>query len=87
MAGSIVGICALPFEGQFSKWPPESQYWWGEIVKRATKVHFVYKGEYAAWKLLARNKWMVDNSDKVCALWNGSGWHQPLWAAAAVWGH
>ena len=31
-------ICALPFEGQFSKWPQESQYWWGEIVGRAARV-------------------------------------------------
>jgi uncharacterized phage-like protein YoqJ len=64
--------CALPFQGQFSKWPPESQYWWREIVARANRVHFVFKGDYAPWKLLGRNKWMVDNSDKLCALWNGS---------------
>lgn len=65
-------VCALPFEGQFIKWPLESQARWGDIVGRASKVIFVYKGEYAAWKLLARNKWMVDHCDKVCALWDGS---------------
>lgn len=65
-------LCALPFEGQFSKWPIESQLLWADIVKRANNVVFVYKGEYATWKFLARNKWMVDHCDKICALWNGS---------------
>lgn len=65
-------LCALPFEGQFSKWPMESQLLWSEIVGKATSVVFVHKGEYATWKLLARNKWMIDHCDKVCALWNGS---------------
>lgn len=65
-------FCALPFEGQFSKWPMESQLLWSEIVGKANNVVFVYKGEYAPWKLLARNKWMVDHCDKVCALWDGS---------------
>lgn len=65
-------LCALPFEGQFSKWPIESQLLWSEIVGKANNVVFVYKGEYAPWKLLARNKWMVDHCDKVCALWDGS---------------
>lgn len=65
-------LCAIPFEGQFSKWPIESQLLWSEIIGKANNVVFVYKGEYAAWKLLARNKWMVDHCDKICALWDGS---------------
>ncbi len=65
-------LCALPFEGQFSKWPQEAQVRWNNIIHHANNVVFVHKGEYAAWKMLARNKWMVDHCDKVCALWDGS---------------
>ena len=36
------------------------------------EVVFVSEPGYAAWKMQVRNKWMVDNSDLVLALWNGT---------------
>lgn len=65
-------VCALPFEEQFCKWPIEPQLLWAEIIGKASEVVFVNRGDFATWKMHARNKWMVDHCDKVCALWNGS---------------
>lgn len=63
---------ALPFEGFESKWPRDSQYKLKKIIEAADEVHYVNEPPYAAWKMQARNKWMVDNCDIILALWNGS---------------
>lgn len=63
---------AIPCKGQFSVWPEKAQQRWQYIVERADKVIMVSPGDYASWKMDIRNKWMVDHSDKLCALWNGS---------------
>ncbi len=65
-------IAALPFASQACKWPLESQRRHGRILERALQVVVVCEGEYAAWKMQERNKWMVHNSDEVVALWDGS---------------
>ena len=64
--------CAIPFAGQESRWPKESQDRWNKIVKHATYTHIVSEGGYAPWKMQTRNIWMVDNCDLVLALWDGS---------------
>lgn len=64
--------CAVPFVGQESQWPKESQERYHAILQRATRVEVVCPGPYAAWKLQRRNEWMVDRCDRVCALWDGS---------------
>lgn len=63
---------ALPFAGFWSKWPKASQDYLELLVSRADKVVYVCEGDYAPWKMQERNKWMVDNSDTVLALWNGT---------------
>jgi len=62
---------ALPFVGQQNKWPLTSQMQWLEVYRAANSVYFVDEEGYAPWKLLNRNKWMVDNSDLVVAVWSG----------------
>jgi uncharacterized phage-like protein YoqJ len=40
------------------------------ILEHADQVVVVSPGAYAVWKLHARNEWMVDNADMLCAVWN-----------------
>jgi len=62
---------AVPFVGQQNKWPLNSQMEWLEVYRAADSIYFVDEEGYAPWKLLNRNKWMVDNCDLVVAVWNG----------------
>lgn len=61
-------ICALPFEGQESKWPPAGQARYRAILSRASQVVVVCKGGYANWKFARRDEWMVDHANFVLAL-------------------
>src|SRR5688572_16517776 len=63
---------ALPFEDFDCKWPKESRGHLAILMHGAKEVHYVCDPGYAPWKMQARNKWMVDNSDVVLALWNGT---------------
>lgn len=63
---------ALPFEGFETKWPSDSQHYLKRLMDSATRVHYVCEPGYSPWKMQKRNEWMVDNSDQVLALWDGS---------------
>jgi uncharacterized phage-like protein YoqJ len=66
-------IAAVPFEGQESVWPSKAKERYASLLKRAKEVQIVSPGGYAAWKMQARNIWMVDRlgeGDKLLALWN-----------------
>ena len=67
----IPTVLALPFEGFECKWPKESQEYLHSLMNPA-EVVFVCDPGYAPWKMQERNKWMVDHSDRVLALWNGT---------------
>jgi uncharacterized phage-like protein YoqJ len=65
-------IAAVPFKGQESKWPNESQKLYTKLLGLASEIFIVSPGEYSAEKMQIRNEWMVNNSNKVIAAWNGS---------------
>lgn len=65
-------IAALPFRGQDAKWPWYHQAIHSLILRSATAVHVVTDGGFSAWKMQARNQWMVDNCTRIVALWDGS---------------
>lgn len=65
-------IAAIPFNGQENAWPTESKHKYYELMDEANEIVVVCEGGYAPWKMQDRNKWMVDNSDVVLALWDGS---------------
>lgn len=65
-------IAAIPFAGQQSKWPIESQQNFEQILSRCESVTIVCPGAYSAAKMQKRNEWMVDRADRVCALWDGT---------------
>lgn len=63
---------AVPFEGQESKWPVDSQRYYRRLLTRAEEVHIVSSGGFSVPKMQLRNEYMVDRADLVLALWNGS---------------
>jgi uncharacterized phage-like protein YoqJ len=63
---------AVPFDGQESRWPDESQRHYRGLLGLARNVVVVSEGGYAAWKMQKRNEWMVDNCDRLLAVWDGS---------------
>lgn len=65
-------IAAVPFLGYEARWPADSQNIFNNLLDLASKVVIVCDGDYGVWKLQKRNEWMVDNSDVVLALWDGS---------------
>lgn len=69
---AIPFIAAIPFLGQEGAWPKESQEFYKELLKHASKQVIVSEGGYAAFKMQKRNKWMVDNCDKLIAVWDGT---------------
>lgn len=65
-------IAAIPFDGQQRRWPQHEQDWYARLLEQCAERHVVSPGVYATWKMFKRNEWMVDNSDALVALWDGS---------------
>lgn len=66
-------IAAIPFKGQEKCWPKKAQDKYWEILNNplvATVI--VCDGGYAAWKMQKRNEFLVDASNKLIAVWNGT---------------
>jgi uncharacterized phage-like protein YoqJ len=62
---------AIPCENQEHKWPEKSQKQYQNILKHASKSVILSK-TYDYQCMQRRNIWMVDNSDRIFALWNGT---------------
>lgn len=69
---NIPFLAAVPFQGQESIWPEQSKKFYRELLSKAASVEIISEGFYSSDKMQIRNKWMVDNSMKLLALWNGS---------------
>lgn len=66
-------IAAIPFIGQEKEWiTKESKEYYHFLLSKCELQHVVCDGGYAPWKMNVRNKWMVDNSELIIAVWNGS---------------
>ncbi len=65
-------VAAVPFSGQESTWPLASRDRYQQILSQCQRVEIICPGPYGSWKMQERNQWMVDNSDMVIALWDGS---------------
>lgn len=68
---SIPYLAAIPFEGQESNWPEESQKIYRLLRKLASEEVIVSEGSYAAYKMQVRNEWMVDHCEALIAVYNG----------------
>ena len=65
-------IVAQPFPSQSAKWPQDARRRYDKILQKADRIVAVSDDPYAAWKMQKRNEWMVDNSDAVIAIWDGT---------------
>lgn len=69
---NIPFVAAIPFIGQEKAWPAQSQKTYHALLRLAESQHIVCSGGYSAHKMQIRNEWMVDNCDKLIAIWDGS---------------
>lgn len=59
---------AVPFVGQEKKWTYESQKQYKQMLSESDKVTTVSEGGFATYKMMARNRYMVNKSDIVIAV-------------------
>jgi uncharacterized phage-like protein YoqJ len=62
----------IPFIGQEAIWPSEAKSRYIALLAKARTVEVVSAGDYAPWKMQARNVAMLEAGDSVLALWDGS---------------
>ena len=66
-------IAAVPFKGQESRWPVKSRKLYEDLLSSADRIVMV--GELSttnfAELMFLRNRWIVDNSTELLAVWNG----------------
>lgn len=60
---NIPFVAAVPFDGQENMWPEFAKQRFYKLLLQAQEIVVVNDGTYAAWKLLKRNEWIVNNSD------------------------
>lgn len=64
---------AVPWVGHSSNWPAEERERYLKRLERATEVKVTSDvQDFALWVYSTRNRWMVDNSDLLVGIWNGS---------------
>lgn len=67
---SLKLICAVPFEGFESKWPPDWIKHYKMVRKQADWVEIIAPG-YSPDVYQKRNVWMVNRATRVIAVWDG----------------
>ena len=64
-------ICAIPFKQQADKWSYLWRLRYQEVLKAADRIKLI-SPEYHRGCYHARNRYMVDNADRVIAVYDGS---------------
>jgi len=68
---NIPYVAAVPCERQEALWPEAQKKRYAELLLLADRVVLVNPGPYEAWKMHARNGWIVQNSDEMVVHWDG----------------
>lgn len=63
---------ALPCEGQADRWPEASRRQWERLVNQSSHVYLCSEGDYRPEMMQIRNEWMVNNSNHVIAMYDGT---------------
>ena len=63
--------CAIPDVNQTLKWNDKDKQRYTALLERADEKHYI-SGRNAADAMLTRNRYMVDKSDLVIAIFNGN---------------
>jgi uncharacterized phage-like protein YoqJ len=66
-------IASVPFTGQENMWPHKSKLYYHELLAKAEEEIIVSEGGYTPWKMQIRNQHMIDNSDILIAVYDGTG--------------
>jgi len=61
-------FAAIPFQSYHVKWPERSKAHYFTLLNQMDEVFYINDDPYESWKLHARNKWMVDNSELLVAV-------------------
>lgn len=64
-------IAAVPFAGQEARWKDADKEKYNYLLSRACETHIVCQGGYAAWKMMERNKWIVNHCTRLLAVFTG----------------
>ena len=67
---NIAFKACIPFEGQEAIWPEHLKRKYHSLLEKAQEIYYVSPPGYAPWKLLVRNKYMVDNSKAIIAYYD-----------------
>lgn len=62
--------CAIPCQNQTLKWSDKDKLRYDDILKRADEINFISK-RYTPECMLKRNRYMVNKSELVIAVFNG----------------
>lgn len=65
-------ISAVPCLEHSSKWTENSKIDWQDIIDKSDEVKYVTEEKFTPYCMELRNRWMVDKSDIVVAVWDGS---------------
>lgn len=65
-------VAAVPCDGQAAAWKHEDQVRYHNLLCKAKAVHTISPGPYAAWKMQARNLWMLRRAAHLIAVYDGS---------------
>lgn len=64
-------VAVIPCVGQDGRWGAGARADYRRLVQAAADVVVVSPGAYAAWKMHARNRWIVDRCQVLLAVWDG----------------
>ncbi len=67
----IPWIAAIPFPGQDVRWSGQQRKQYEKLLEDASDIVVLDK-EYHPWSFQKRNEWMVDNSELLASVWDGS---------------
>lgn len=65
-------VASIPFEGFDKAWPAASRNHLQWLLLRAKEIVIVSTGTYRPYFYQQRNQFMVDNSQQLIAVWNGT---------------
>lgn len=65
-------VAAIPCRNQSGQWPKNSQQEWQDVYDKADEIVLVTDEDYKPYLMEVRNRYMVDNSDYVIAVYNGN---------------
>lgn len=68
----LTWTAAIPFLGQETAWPKESQDRYHRLLSKTTKIVYVSEPGYTPSKMQIRNEWMVDMCDLLIGVWDKS---------------